>query len=1045
MKKFITIIIFFLISNIVYGDINKNYPKFDIKEQKTNLLEIRKTKVTRDTLFVDFGVVPVVGCVVYMNVMVIIELQDTTTLNGDIICSWPFPYDPPFGLPDWIAPPGIISPPGPTLPPGIHYLDFVISFDPISPGYVECEVNIYGDNSNLVTLILQGTGYSLGAIINSYTNDLDFGIISVGDSDTMSVELYNSGDIDLEINEIQDAPDSYFNFISITDSIIPPESSADLFIEFFPQEEGIFNDSLLIISNAYNEDSLFINLEGEAITENIIDGYAYLDNQTQHDSIEVYFEMQAPDDSTYTAYTDESGYYGLGIASGIYDVTYSKNGYYPIMIEDEILYSNTTLDDITIYTYIFIPYYYETIQEGIDSCFYGDTVLVDTGTYVENINFEGKNITVASLYLTSQDTSYISQTIIDGDNSGSVVTFENGEDSNAVLTGFTITNGNADYGGGIYCSNSSPSLVNVTISDNSANGSDSYGGGIYLDSSYTCLQNVTISDNSANYGGGIYLTYSDACLENVTITGNYASYGGGGIYLDYSNPSLEYILIIENSSTGYNVSGGGVYCSHSNPNIKNATISCNSTDGELDGQGAGIYLDNSSPSLNNVDIISNTIEGWGHGGGIYCYQYSSPSLQNVTISGNSANWEGGGIYCDDSSPSLKNCIVSDNTGNYGIYADSGNPTIEYSDFYNNEDGNFYGCNQYIGFNVTTNANGDSCDAWYNIQEDPLFVDPANGDYHLTSNSPCIDAGNPSTPPDPDGTVADMGAYYFDQGYGHDLFFSEYIEGTSQNKALEVYNGSGVTVELTNYRIAQSVNGNGWQYWHEFPAGSTLSSGDVWVMTTDEANVQLQDVADEILSYPSVVHHNGNDARGLEKTTDGGTTWTLIDVIGIPDNDPGDGWDVAGVTAATLNHTLVRKTAIQGGNTNWTSSAGTSTGDSEWEVYPVDTFEYLGSHGGGVSTGDSQEISPYMLTNYPNPISSKINNLSVSFFINKPGKVTIQLFNIRGQLISTLVHEDKNIGEYTINHPINKLSSGIYFTKMSIDGIDTEVKKMILLR
>ena len=182
------------------------------------------------------------------------------------------------------------------------------------------------------------------------------------------------------------------------------------------------------------------------------------------------------------------------------------------------------------------------------------------------------------------------------------------------------------------------------------------------------------------------------------------------------------------------------------------------------------------------------------------------------------------------------------------------------------------------------------------------------------------------------------------GSGPDLFFSEYIEGTSQNKALEVYNGSGATVDLTQYRIAQSSNGNGWQYWHEFPTGSTLADGDVWVITTDEANTQIQQVANEILSYPSVVHHNGDDARGLEKTTDGGTTWTLIDVIGIPDEDPGDAWDVAGTPSATKDHTLVRKASVTEGTTVWSNSAGTTPENSQWIVYPVDTFDYIGEHG-----------------------------------------------------------------------------------------------------
>jgi len=359
---------------------------------------------------------------------------------------------------------------------------------------------------------------------------------------------------------------------------------------------------------------------------------------------------------------------------------------------------------------------FATIQHGINVSSNSDTVLVQPGTYMENINYNGKLITVGSLFLTIQDTTYISSTTIDGNNSGKVVIFENSEDSTAILCGFTITNGLAsgswpdNYGGGIYCNYSSPSLENLTITGNSADGD---GGGIYCDNSSPSLENLTITDNSADaHGGGIY------CWDN-------------------SSPNLENLTITDNSAEG---GGGGIYCWHSSPSLQNVTISSDS--GSF---GGGVYFYNySSPSLENVTISGNS--SFYHGGGIYCSHYSSPSLVNVTISDNSADGDGGGIYSTNSSPVLINSILWNDSPDE-IYINSGSVTATYSDI----EGGFTGTG--------------------NIDSYPLFVDPVNGDYNLTwanypipdtTMSPCIDAGDPASPLDPDGTIADMGAYYFHQ-------------------------------------------------------------------------------------------------------------------------------------------------------------------------------------------------------------------------------------------------------------------------------------------
>ncbi|GAI03882.1 unnamed protein product, partial [marine sediment metagenome] len=177
-----------------------------------------------------------------------------------------------------------------------------------------------------------------------------------------------------------------------------------------------------------------------------------------------------------------------------------------------------------------------TIQAGIDVANDGDMVLIQPGTYVENINFNGKNIVVGSLFITSQDSTYISQTIIDGNQSGSVITFNSSEDSTAVLNGITLTNGSAQDGGGIYCVDSSPCLVNMTIIANTAVRSlgavlCGNGGGIYFDNAHPSLVNVTIIGNSASKdGGGICCSSnSNPSLVDVTIKGNSASRDGGGI------------------------------------------------------------------------------------------------------------------------------------------------------------------------------------------------------------------------------------------------------------------------------------------------------------------------------------------------------------------------------------------------------------------------------------------------------------------------------------------------------------------------------------
>ncbi len=181
-----------------------------------------------------------------------------------------------------------------------------------------------------------------------------------------------------------------------------------------------------------------------------------------------------------------------------------------------------------------------------------------------------------------------------------------------------------------------------------------------------------------------------------------------------------------------------------------------------------------------------------------------------------------------------------------------------------------------------------------------------------------------------------------------LFFSEMIEGSSNTKAFEIYNGTGAEVDLADYLVLGNYNGNPYNDTLRFPVGTLLADGDVYVVAHEAADAAVTAEADSLIEDPYaagtsfIAVFNGDDVRGLFHMV--GTDTTLIDKIGADDlTDPGSGWDVAGVVAATANHTLVRKSTVTAGNPTWASSAGTDEASSEWIVFDQNFFGSIGSH------------------------------------------------------------------------------------------------------
>ncbi|MAZ97262.1 MAG: hypothetical protein CMP53_07060, partial [Flavobacteriales bacterium] len=160
-----------------------------------------------------------------------------------------------------------------------------------------------------------------------------------------------------------------------------------------------------------------------------------------------------------------------------------------------------------------------------------------------------------------------------------------------------------------------------------------------------------------------------------------------------------------------------------------------------------------------------------------------------------------------------------------------------------------------------------------------------------------------------------------------LYFSEYGEGSSSNKYLEIYNSSNAPVSLSGYTVY--LSGNGGSYTNTFTSSAVIDSNGVFVIANSSADTSVIALSDTTLSYPSIVHFNGDDAVILVHGTD------TIDVIGVPGVDPGTDWAVG--SGSTANNTLVRMIGITGGSTDW------SVGAAQWDVYASNDWTYIGSH------------------------------------------------------------------------------------------------------
>jgi len=300
----------------------------------------------------------------------------------------------------------------------------------------------------------------------------------------------------------------------------------------------------------------------------------------------------------------------------------------------------------------------------------------------------------------------------------------------------------------------------------------------------------------------------------------------------------------------------------------------------------------------------------------------------------------------------------------------------------------------------------------------------------------------------------------------DIFISEYVEGTGNNKALGIFNPTPNAINLNNqYRLVRYQNGSSAAAgeanvvaWSDL-GNHVINSGDEWVIVIDRltppvvtadgpiVDTALQMVADTFMCSDHAVKFamffNGNDALSIQKTLDGGATWSYIDIFGMM-GDPamvaGQSWsdvfpyDGSVGTWWTKDHTLIRKPTVMTGVTTNPSPEFIVT--TQWDSLPVNTFTHLGTHTCNCPTAGINELTNSSnISVYPNPTTDNYFTVTSSKNIKD-----VEVYDLLGREIlrkETGHNQHYNLG---ISHAFAK---GIYTVKVSLEDGTVRTTKLVV--
>ncbi|MEE9554145.1 MAG: right-handed parallel beta-helix repeat-containing protein [candidate division Zixibacteria bacterium] len=447
----------------------------------------------------------------------------------------------------------------------------------------------------------------------------------------------------------------------------------------------------------------------------------------------------------------------------------------------------------------------------------------------------------------------------------------------------------------------------------------------------------------------------------------------GGIKVENgASPQIKENVFVNNTAPG----GGGVYCSQSDIVLEGNRFISNS----VSNHGGAVYLWQSSQSIIHHNLFYQN-QSQSLGGAICLSECQEIEVYNNTIAYNVADqaFHGGGIAIWDSHEcEIYNNIITDNSGEGIFQGMIFSSTATYNDVWNNTD-NYYGIDPGQG----------------SFSSDPLFTGGVPFSFELTEESPCIDAGDPNSPYDPDGSVADLGAFCY---------------GLGPEMALDIGDITGTPGMPAVVPIIASAMDN-------------LSIGGLeFHFTFDDSMLEYDDIHSDILDDVFLNISNGTIHLLWEDYENS---------VSFPDSS----------IVIEFHFTVIG----QVGNIcdiEW--SGGNELVDPLGEAFNAP--EYVD---GSVAIEEILDIvdnsiwpSQFgIVETYPNPFNA---STSILFAVTKDSRVKIEIFDILGIKVVTLVDDRLSVGDQRILWDASGLSSGIYFYRLRIDDY-SETGEMTLLK